>query len=194
LARHLALQHPVYGFLASDAVGARSPFDAVAEATDYTRLLRAHQPAGPYLLIGLCIGGRVAYEMAQQLLAEGEAIAGLFLVDTWRPGRFDELRTDAGRDHGGGLLGRLPALRRYRARPYPGRLTLLLNQEWHAQDPTLGWGDLARGGIDTHVIAGDHRMFHKDRIASVAAPLRHCLTAAIAAGRERRAVEIGGVA
>ena len=43
--------------------------------------MRAVQPRGPYRLLGVCIGGIFAWEMARQLEAAGESVA-LFLVDT----------------------------------------------------------------------------------------------------------------
>ena len=52
-----------------------------AMAADRLRALRAFQPRGPYLLGGYCNGGLVAYEMAHQLVAAGETVALLVLVD-----------------------------------------------------------------------------------------------------------------
>jgi thioesterase domain-containing protein len=50
-------------------------------AARYVHELRAVQPEGPYLLGGHSAGGVIAYEMAQQLLAEGKK-AQLLLLDT----------------------------------------------------------------------------------------------------------------
>ena len=44
------------------------------------------QPHGPYFLAGMCMGGVVAYEMAQQLRAEGQQVGPLMLLETWPPG------------------------------------------------------------------------------------------------------------
>jgi thioesterase domain-containing protein len=43
--------------------------------------VRKQSPHGPYFLGGYCIGAAVAMEMARQLIAEGETIAHLFLID-----------------------------------------------------------------------------------------------------------------
>lgn len=43
--------------------------------------VRAIQPSGPYLLAGWSFGGVLAYELAQQLLAAGERVAFLGLID-----------------------------------------------------------------------------------------------------------------
>jgi thioesterase domain-containing protein len=64
-----------------------------ALAADYVRDIRLIQPEGPYFLGGECIGGIVAFEMAQQLQAQGQKVATLILLDTlaqnsavWRVG------------------------------------------------------------------------------------------------------------
>jgi thioesterase domain-containing protein len=44
------------------------------------------QPQGPYLLGGYCLGGLVAFEIAQRLLAEGQEIEYLGLIETYLPG------------------------------------------------------------------------------------------------------------
>ena len=43
------------------------------------------QPEGPYLLGGRCFGGRVVFEMAQQLRKSGQRTALLAIFDTWPP-------------------------------------------------------------------------------------------------------------
>jgi thioesterase domain-containing protein len=55
-------------------------------AADYVRIIRRVRPHGPYVLIGLCARGALAYEIAQQLVRQGEEIPLLILVDTWAPG------------------------------------------------------------------------------------------------------------
>jgi thioesterase domain-containing protein len=56
-------------------------------AEDYLREVRGLQPEGPYLLGGFSGGGITAFEMAQQLLAQGEEIAALLLLDAIPPTR-----------------------------------------------------------------------------------------------------------
>ena len=50
-------------------------------AAAHLEALRAIQPDGPYLLGGFCNGGLVAYEMARQLHAQGQAVDLLVLMD-----------------------------------------------------------------------------------------------------------------
>ncbi len=47
----------------------------------YLKEMRTVQPKGPYYLAGYSFGGMVVYEMAQQLLKQGETIGLLALVD-----------------------------------------------------------------------------------------------------------------
>jgi amino acid adenylation domain-containing protein len=51
-------------------------------AAGYVRTVRGEQPHGPYLLLGFCFGGILAYEAAQQLRASGEAVSMLVMLDT----------------------------------------------------------------------------------------------------------------
>jgi aspartate racemase len=56
-------------------------------ASRYLGEVRAVQSEGPYLLGGVCAGGVVAFEMAQQLNAEGQKVSLLTLVDASLPRR-----------------------------------------------------------------------------------------------------------
>jgi acyl transferase domain-containing protein/acyl carrier protein len=49
-------------------------------------IMREHTPHGPYLLGGYCVGAKVAMEMARQLVAQGEDVPHLLLLDL--PQRF----------------------------------------------------------------------------------------------------------
>ena len=55
-------------------------------ARRYVEELRRIQREGPYQLIGYSFGGVIAYEMARQLLASGEPVSFLGLLDTPAPG------------------------------------------------------------------------------------------------------------
>jgi thioesterase domain-containing protein len=52
----------------------------------YVREIREFQSSGPYLVVGECQGGALAYEVAQQLRSTGEAVALLALIDAFPPG------------------------------------------------------------------------------------------------------------
>jgi amino acid adenylation domain-containing protein len=53
-----------------------------AMAADYVTEIRQVQPHGPYFLAGHSFGGRVSFEIAQQLACQGERVGFLGLIDT----------------------------------------------------------------------------------------------------------------
>jgi amino acid adenylation domain-containing protein len=54
-------------------------------AVHYLREIRNIQPEGPYLLLGHCLGGSVAFEIAQQLHSQGQKVTMLALVNSTAP-------------------------------------------------------------------------------------------------------------
>ncbi|MBD2040985.1 amino acid adenylation domain-containing protein, partial [Microcoleus sp. FACHB-672] len=95
LARNLADDQPVYGVYLQaevDILKADNPEKQISSisvtslAIQYLKEIRKQQPVGPYYLAGESFGGLVAYEIAQQLRAEGEQVALLALFDSFAPG------------------------------------------------------------------------------------------------------------
>jgi oxalate---CoA ligase len=87
LARRLGTDRPFLGLLHPNALA--TSIEAIAEFS--VKLIRAVQPSGPYFVGGWCSAGLIAYEVAQQLLAQGQEVALLVLFDSVNPGRLDEL-------------------------------------------------------------------------------------------------------
>ncbi len=83
LMQHLAGDRAVYGLLLADADPL--PSSVSEAAARHIATLRRQQPQGPYALAGECVGGVLAYEMAGQLQAQGEAVSLLLLLDSWCP-------------------------------------------------------------------------------------------------------------
>jgi acyl-CoA synthetase (AMP-forming)/AMP-acid ligase II/thioesterase domain-containing protein len=96
LAKQLGASQPVYGLydalepslLREDLVDAEgTPATTVEDlARRYVAQMRAIQPRGPFHLAGFSFGGLVAFEMAQQLRREGEAVDLVAVIDTYAPG------------------------------------------------------------------------------------------------------------
>jgi phthiocerol/phenolphthiocerol synthesis type-I polyketide synthase E len=83
LSRHLGDDQPFYGLQSQGLDGSCTPLTTVeAMAALYVQEIRGIQPHGPYFLGGYCMGGTVAFEVAQQLRAQGEPVALLALFDT----------------------------------------------------------------------------------------------------------------
>jgi thioesterase domain-containing protein len=83
LSRHLGDDQPFYGLQSRGLDGSCPPLTNIEEmAASYVKEIRRVQPHGPYFIAGYCMGGTVAFEVAQQLLRLGEPIALLALFDT----------------------------------------------------------------------------------------------------------------
>jgi thioesterase domain-containing protein/acyl carrier protein len=87
LALNLGPEQPVYGLQARGLDGKISLHTPIEDkAAHFLAQIRTVQPEGPYFLAGLSHGGSIAWEMAQQLHAQGEKVALLALFDTLYPG------------------------------------------------------------------------------------------------------------
>ncbi len=216
LAHHLGDTQPFWALRSQGIEGECEPLTQIEDmAATYIGALQIIQPQGPYQLAGWSMGGAIAVEMAVQLLASGQKVSLLALIDSYAPipqfkgsledeamlladwvknlsgsnlavsvsveklrllepqEQFNYVLEQAKKD---GLLPKemgqkqasllfqvfkvnLLSLHSYIPKPYPGRITLFCASETSKeenQDPTLGWGELATGGIDMHNIASDH--------------------------------------
>jgi amino acid adenylation domain-containing protein len=89
LAQLLGADQPFYGFQALGLDGSQPPHTTIKEmAAHYIREMREVQPDGPYLIGGRSSGGTVAFEMACQLMAQGEQVDLLALLDAYPAGYF----------------------------------------------------------------------------------------------------------
>ena len=83
LARRLGADQPFYALRPPLGPGYQMPAIEVEPlASRYVAELRAVRPEGPYVLGGLSAGGFVALEMARQLMADGQQVPVLILLDT----------------------------------------------------------------------------------------------------------------
>ena len=84
LAKQLGTDYPLYGLQSRGLDGITEPLKTVEEmAEHYLEEIRRVQPSGPYYLGGYCLGGTIAYEMAQRLLNMGERVGLLAMLDTY---------------------------------------------------------------------------------------------------------------
>jgi non-ribosomal peptide synthetase component F/thioesterase domain-containing protein len=54
-------------------------------AAGYVQLIQRVQPAGPYNLMGWCVAGALAFEIARQLTDAHHQVDNLYLMDSWLP-------------------------------------------------------------------------------------------------------------
>jgi amino acid adenylation domain-containing protein len=233
LADALGRDQPCYGLQGRGLEAGQDPQARIEDmAVYYLEAVQSVQSHGPYLLGGWSMGGLVAFEMAQQLLAQGQRVALLALLDARLPTpdeKFAEedleatLLGDVVRYFGLSLgpweaLSRLPkhelltrvleqaqhaglvppdiqafqaqrflelckadfrATRNYALRCYAGRVTLFKASEelgGTPSDPMFGWSRWASGGVDLHVVPGNHaNMVYKPHVEVLAEKLRACV-------------------
>ncbi|TBR57179.1 non-ribosomal peptide synthetase, partial [Westiellopsis prolifica IICB1] len=86
LGRCLGTDQPFYTFQAQHRNGELAPIRKVEEiAAHYIQAIQTVQPTGPYFLAGHSFGGKLVYEMAQQLLRQGQTVALVAILDTTAP-------------------------------------------------------------------------------------------------------------
>ncbi|MBW4546637.1 MAG: amino acid adenylation domain-containing protein [Symplocastrum torsivum CPER-KK1] len=87
LARYLGREQPLYGLSAQILDEHQAPPNQIEElAAYYIKEMQALQPEGPYYLAGVSFGGQVAFEIARQLTAQGQAVGLVALLDSYSPG------------------------------------------------------------------------------------------------------------
>lgn len=97
LAGRLGLDQPLLGLELPAADAAKLPVPCTFEdiAAAFVVQLRKVQPEGPYYLAGLCVNGVMAYEMARQLVAQGQAVALLGLFDAQNPAYYNDFSLES---------------------------------------------------------------------------------------------------
>ena len=140
LARALGAAVSVYGIRASGMEPGEPVLrDLGAMVSRYVDEVRAIQPRGPYLLGGHSAGGAIAYEMAQALLARGEEVALVLMVDTPSLGAGRRARVNSAED----LLRTAGALRETAAGSYQGFVTALREDARLGEIVVATWNALA---------------------------------------------------
>ena len=86
LARLIGDDQPIYCLQSLGLDGRQKPLENIHEiALHFTQEIKKSRPNGPYNLAGFCMGGAIAYEIAQLLSSEGQDIHNLVLIDTFPP-------------------------------------------------------------------------------------------------------------
>ena len=110
LLARLPADQPWHGLQPPQRGDGAPPLDRIEDlAVYYVAELQRQQPHGPYYLVGWCVGGVVAYEMAQQLRIRGERVAMLMLIDANYPRASEPSLADRARAYGRLLARKGPA-------------------------------------------------------------------------------------
>jgi amino acid adenylation domain-containing protein len=182
--KHLGQTRPFYAFFHQGEDGRRIEHTTVEDiAAHFIKELKQAKPKGPYLLTGFSFGGIVAYEMAQQLIAAGDEVPMLAVIDTYAPALHQRAIAADQRFYTGiknsiyRLLvkralngtGIVPtwlrnfhiidtydrAVDAYVPKRWRGRLTVLKAKDsWGPK--SMGWEALVNGSLDIQVLPGDH--------------------------------------
>jgi thioesterase domain-containing protein len=125
LARHLDADQPVFGVQPAGLDGG-APLTTVEALARYEiEQIRRVQPEGPYLIVGHCAGGTIAFEAARQLTATRQHVAMLALIGSPFPTAFRaaaQLLLRLGRHVTSLATGPLSERRRYLAERFQARL------------------------------------------------------------------------
>lgn len=82
LAKYLGGDRPFYGLRSLGTDAGEQPLTSMEEiAAHHIKSIQEVQPQGPYFLGGHSFGGKVAFEMAQQLGEQGEEVSLLAIMD-----------------------------------------------------------------------------------------------------------------
>jgi amino acid adenylation domain-containing protein len=168
LARHIDPEVGLYGIRADrDAVNAESRNEDLAAG--YMRLIREALPQGPYRLAGWSAGGVLAFEVARQLLAAGEQVEFLGLIDSWLRGEGDRGVSELGvqdkklllvafAEYYGRKLEAVEIERILATEDVPTAIALARSEGWLKKDMSPAEFD-ARAGLWFNLRAAAHRYY-----------------------------------
>ena len=86
LGREIGLHRPLIGLQTRGILGHRMHDTVEAIAADHIAHMRRHHTEGPWLLAGYSGGAFTAFEIARQLVAAGETVAWVGVLDMFAPG------------------------------------------------------------------------------------------------------------
>jgi len=175
------------------------PSTIEAMASDRLASLRLLQPHGPYLIGGHCNGAFVAFEMARQLVASGEQVPAVVLIEANAPeppgeggdgdddgdSAFLKLNAAGGpklmqaRDRlSDAELRYAKAMHAYAGGDYGGHVVVVKARDRsRASDGDMGWSRFA-ASVEVHVLPGNHGSMLTRHIADVASTIRAALARA----------------
>ena len=82
----LGENQPFFGLQSPELEEDAYQFKSISEmAASYIREMKKARPDGPYSLCGMCFGGLIAFEIAQQLIDGGDEVSALIVFDSGGP-------------------------------------------------------------------------------------------------------------
>jgi amino acid adenylation domain-containing protein len=196
LAHALGREQPVLIVHPHGLVDPAIPETIEAMAAERVAALRELRPRGPYLLGGHCNGALVAYEMARQLIGQGESVPAVVIIEARAPGG-QQVDASAGSgvymtlEPGGGVRMLAPRDRQSDARlrylraidGYAGgrcatHVVIARSAKLKDARRDLGWSQLTQS-VEVHDLPGDHVTLITRHVAELAQVVRGAMDRAI---------------
>jgi len=197
LARELGMQQPFYAVHPHGIGGSAVPDSIEAMAADLIQPIRKARPNGPYLIGGHCNGALVAVEIARQLVAQGEAVPLVLIVDAKAPWRQTPVfaigesapagsrapRTATADPPAPGMSNNVfvryrRAIARYAPEQLPLRAAVFRSALTKDLRPSLGWSSVVTVA-DTRTIPGNHHSSITRHVVETGAQIRTCIERAV---------------
>ncbi|HMS64575.1 MAG TPA: amino acid adenylation domain-containing protein [Ignavibacteria bacterium] len=84
--KYISDDQPFYILESVGLDGKEPPHTEIQQmSAHYVKEIQSLQPEGPYLIGGRCFGGRVAFDVAQRIVSQGQKVALLSIFDTYPP-------------------------------------------------------------------------------------------------------------
>lgn len=141
LSDKLGSDQPVYGMRTLRNMEQNCEENVIKVAAHYATEILQLQPEGPYLLGGFCTGGKIAFEVAQHLIAAGREISLLCLQEIFVPKPFAA-----------------PVAMYFCSREHAGRHSPYRSYE----RPEIGWSKLYRGPYSVKTFDWRHREYYSE--------------------------------
>jgi thioesterase domain-containing protein/acyl carrier protein len=208
LAREMGEDQPFYAVHPHGLGGSAVPETIEAMAEELSAAIRRVRPHGPFIVGGHCNGAVIAVEVARQLIAHGEQVPLVLVVDGKAPWRttpvFEmgaaanppEPRRPRAPDSAAqkttpderAFLRYRRAMDRYAPARLAARIAVLRTTTFNDFRPNLGWSSVGHD-VETHLIRGDHLTSITRHVAETAARMRACIDAALIDCRPRNQLQ-----
>ena len=196
---------PFYGLQAVGVDGQKAPYTRIENMVNYyIQVIQIIQPESPYLLGGVCIGGNIAVEMAQELRKRRQQVLLVVMVDSPNPFITEEEKTKLPNWYPQPPLieklinkglnfnqvenifrvweANIQVIANHRPQLYADRVVYFSAQEKvmekHRFEPMQanGWNSLVAGGIEFYKVPGSHLTMHfEPHVRVLAEKLNACL-------------------